>query len=302
MNLAPSIISQHDAETGTWTYVLADPDVGVAAMIDPVWGYDAVSGDTNTGNVDKLLEQVKDRGWSLEWVLETHAHADHLSAAMYVREQTGASIAIGRGIRAVQAAFIRIFNLDDVAADGSQFDRLLGEGDVIQIGALEIKVMETPGHTSDSLTYCVADCAFVGDTLFAPGFGTARCDFPGGDAAMLFDSIARKHGLPGATRLFLCHDYPGSGEDARSMVTVAESRASNIHARDGIRREEYIDMRETRDAKLSLPRLIYPALQVNIRGGKGPEPEQNQTAYLRIPFNADIEALLKEQPVAVRGK
>jgi glyoxylase-like metal-dependent hydrolase (beta-lactamase superfamily II) len=201
-------------------------------------------------------------------------------------------VAIGRGIRAVQENFARAFNLKGLPTDGSQFDRLLAEGDVVSLGALEVRVMETPGHTNDSLTYLVGDAAFIGDTLFAPGFGTARCDFPGGDAAMLFDSIERIHALPPGTRLHLCHDYPRDGEEPTSVVTVAESRAANVHVKAGTSRADYVEMRTTRDARLKLPRLIFPSLQVNIRAGRAPQQEDNGACYLRIPFNADMGRLL----------
>jgi glyoxylase-like metal-dependent hydrolase (beta-lactamase superfamily II) len=283
----------HEPESGTWTYLLSDPQTAAAAIIDPVWVYDLVSGRASTAQTDGILGVAADQGLQVQWVLETHAHADHLSSAAYIREKTGARVAIGSGIRSVQANFIKAFNLTDVAADGSQFDRLLAEGDTITLGKLEILVMETPGHTSDSLTYLVEDAAFIGDTLFAPAFGTARCDFPGGSAALLFDSISRIHALPPDTRLHLCHDYPGEGADPVSVVTVAESRAGNIHAREGTSRADYIDMRQKRDAQLRLPKLIYPSLQVNIRAGHAPEAEGNGARYLRTPFNADLADLLR---------
>jgi glyoxylase-like metal-dependent hydrolase (beta-lactamase superfamily II) len=287
------IRSFHEADSGTWTYLLADSASGTAAIIDPVWRYDPVSGKADLDFTLSVLEHVTAGGFDLQWVLETHAHADHLSSAAYIREQTGAKVAIGRGIREVQSNFAQVFNLEGFSADGSQFDRLLGEGDSIELGQLEIRVMETPGHTRDSLTYRVGDVAFIGDTLFAPTFGTARCDFPGGDAGMLFDSIARIHALPPETRLHLCHDYPTEGGEPVHVVTVAESRARNIHARDGVSRDEFVAMRTTRDAKLKLPRLIYPSLQVNIRAGAAPAPEDNGARYLRIPFDVELESLLK---------
>lgn len=283
----------YERDSGTWCYLLADSGQGEAAIIDPVWHYDPVSGKADLSFTEQVLRRVEEGGFKLAWVLETHAHADHLSSAAYIRNKTGARIAIGRGIRSVQENFRRVFNISDLDCDGSQFDRLLSEGDVVRVGSLEVRVMETPGHTNDSLTYLVGDAAFIGDTLFAPAFGTARCDFPGGDAAMLFDSIARIHALPPETRLHLCHDYPPKGEAPTSMVTVAESRVLNIHANTGVAREEYVEMRRNRDATLSLPRLLYPSLQVNIRAGIEPEPENNGASYLRIPFNMDIGELLK---------
>ncbi len=297
---AMNIQGFYEPESGTWTYLLSDPAENVAAIIDPVWVYDIVSGQASTTHTDEILAVAAGQGLDVQWVLETHAHADHLSSAAYIREQTGARVAIGRGIRSVQANFIKVFNLDDVLADGSQFDRLLAEGDVIELGGLDIHVMETPGHTSDSLTYLAEDAAFIGDTLFTPAFGTARCDFPGGDAAMLFDSIARLHALPPDTRLHLCHDYPGAGVAPTSVVTVAESRAGNIHAKEGTSRADYIAMRRARDAQLQLPKLIYPSLQVNIRAGRAPAAEGNGARYLRVPFNADLTKLLREDQPGMR--
>jgi glyoxylase-like metal-dependent hydrolase (beta-lactamase superfamily II) len=284
----------HESDSGTWTYLLADPISRQAAIIDPVWVYDPVSGKVDHGFIHRVLDHAAAESLELKWVLETHAHADHLSAAAYLRERTGARIAIGRGICEVQANFARVFNLEGFPADGRQFDRLLQEGDEIELGQLTLQVMETPGHTRDSLTYRVGNAAFIGDTLFSPSFGTARCDFPGGDAGMLYDSIARLHALPPETRLHLCHDYPGEGETPVHVVTVAESRAQNIHTRDGVDRDEFVAMRTSRESNLKLPRLIYPSLQVNIRAGKAPAPESNGARYLRIPFDVDLETLLKQ--------
>lgn len=288
MEITPS----YEPESGTWTYLLADPAQSVAAIIDPVWVFDPVSGRVSTQLIDALLNIAQQRSYRIEWVLETHAHADHLSSAGYIRDKTGARIAIGRGICAVQKTFTRVFNLTDVATDGSQFDRLLDDGDIIPLGLLDIRVMATPGHTGDSITYVVEDAAFIGDTLFAPRYGTARCDFPGGNASDLFDSIQRIHGLPDTTRLFLCHDYPKEGAQPVNMVPVSESRQNNIHARTGTGREAYISMRTERDARLSLPRLILPALQVNIRAGSGPAADDNGVPYLRLPFNRTIAQIL----------
>lgn len=286
------IVPFYEPESFTWTYLLADPSSGKAAIIDPVWVYDAVSGTADTGFTDKILTTARNNGLDIEWVMETHAHADHLSSAAYIRRQTGAKVAIGRGICAVQEIFVKVYNMDDVSPDGSQFDRLLGEGDIIPLGSLEISVMETPGHTSDSVTYLCGDAAFIGDTLFAPGYGSARCDFPGGDAALLFDSISRIHSLPPETRLHLCHDYPAEGADPVSVITVAESLEHNIHASAGTTRDDYIEMRTTRDAKLNLPKLIYPSIQVNIRAGEAPVKEDNGASYLKMPFNMDLADLL----------
>ncbi len=283
----------YEPQSGTWTYLLADSPSGTAAIIDPVWVYDIVSGVAETTFIDEVLAASENQGCNIEWVLETHAHADHLSAAGHIRNLTGAKIAIGRGICAVQETFVRIFNLNDVAIDGGQFDRLLSEGDVIRLGNLDIRVMETPGHTSDSITYLCQDAAFIGDTLFAPGFGSARCDFPGGDAALLFDSISRIHSLPPETHLHLCHNYPPKGETPTYVISVADSLRDNIHAKVGISRDEFIQMRTTRDTQLSLPKLIFPSLQVNIRAGEAPVAEANGASYLKQPFNVDLLQLLK---------
>lgn len=291
--MALDITSFYEPESFTWTYLVADTDCGSAVIIDPVWVFNAVTGIADTTFTDGVLACAEERGFTVKWVLETHAHADHLSSACHIRAATGARIGVGRGICEVQKTFAGIFNLDDVPTDGSQFDRLFGEGDIIELGGLEIRVMETPGHTSDSISYLVEDAAFIGDTLFAPAFGTARCDFPGGDAAQLYDSIQRIHALPPATRLHLCHDYPATGEQPVSVVTVEQSLHHNIHAKAGTGRADYVKMRATRDAQLSLPKLIFPALQVNIRAGDAPPGESNGAAYLKTPFNSTIAALLK---------
>jgi glyoxylase-like metal-dependent hydrolase (beta-lactamase superfamily II) len=287
------IRSFYEADSGTWTHLLADPDSKVAAIIDPVWVYDPVSGMADTSFIDEVLAAAERAECRLEWVLETHAHADHLTSADYLREKTGAKIACGSGIRDVQKTFAKVFNLEDAATDGSQFDRLLDEGDVLSLGEWEIRVIETPGHTADSISYLVDHAVFVGDTLFAPGYGTARCDFPGGDAGQLFDSIARLHSLPDETRIYLCHDYPEEGAEPVSSVTVRESRQLNVHVRDGTRKEDFVAMREERDAELGMPRLIVPSLQVNILAGAAPPPESNDVSYLRIPFNRPLGELVQ---------
>lgn len=282
----------YEPESGSWSYLVADPHRGVAAIIDPVWVYDAVSGRTSTSFIDTLLIEAQARGWRMEWVLETHAHADHLTAAAHIRAKTGAKVAIGAGICSVQENFARLFNLHDFPTDGRQFDRLLKDGDIIDLGNLQIRVMETPGHTGDSISYLVEDAAFIGDTLFEPGHGTARCDFPGGDAGRLFDSVQKIYSLPEQTRLFLCHDYPKEGATARCMVPLIESMRDNVHISNDASREAFIAMRRERDAHLGLPRLILPALQINIRAGAAPAVEANGVSYLRIPFNADMKAVI----------
>jgi glyoxylase-like metal-dependent hydrolase (beta-lactamase superfamily II) len=286
------IQSFHEPESGTWTHLVADQARKSAAVIDPVWVYDPVSGVADGAFIEGVLDAARKAGYRIEWVLETHAHADHLTAADLLRRRSGARIACGHGICQVQKTFARAFDMRDAATDGSQFDRLLAEGDVIALGGLEIRVIETPGHTADSVTYLVEDAAFVGDTLFAPAFGTARCDFPGGDAGQLYDSIARIHALPDATRIHLCHDYPKAGAEPVCVVSVAQSRRDNIHAHAGTTRAGFVAMRQARDAQLGLPRLILPSLQVNILAGAAPNPEANGVSYLRTPFNRPLAELL----------
>jgi glyoxylase-like metal-dependent hydrolase (beta-lactamase superfamily II) len=287
------IKSFYEADSGTWTHLLADLDSKTAAIIDPVWVYDPVSGMADTSFIDDVLAKAEHLQCRLEWVLETHAHADHLTAADYLRRKTGAKIGCGRGISEVQKTFAKVFNLDEVATDGSQFDQLLEEGDVLSLGEREIRVIETPGHTGDGISYLVGSAVFVGDTLFAPAYGTARCDFPGGDAGRLFDSIARLHSLPDETRIYLCHDYPEKGVEPVSSITVGESRRQNVHVRDGTRKEDFVAMREERDEQLGMPRLIIPSLQVNLLAGAAPPPESNDVSYLRIPFNRPLGELVQ---------
>ena len=287
------IRSFYEPESGTWTHLLADSRDKVAAIIDPVWVFDPVSGLADTSFIDNVLAVAEQAGYRIEWVLETHAHADHLTAADQLRQRTGAKIACGRGICGVQENFTRLFNMTDTATDGSQFDRLLEGGDVIKLGQLDVLVMETPGHTGDSISYLAGDAAFIGDTLFAPAFGTARCDFPGGDAAQLYDSITKLYDLPEKTRLFLCHDYPKAGVGPVRDITVEESRSKNIHLTTGTTKAEFVAMRTHRDSQLGLPRLILPSLQVNILAGAAPGTDSNGVVYLRTPFNRTLEDLIK---------
>jgi len=287
------IKSFYEPESGTWTHLLADPVGKQAAIIDPVWVYDPVSGRVDATLVEEVLAAAERAGYTVEWVLETHAHADHLTAAGLLRQRTGAKIACGKGIREVQKNFARVFNMPDTPTDGSQFDRLLSEGDVISLGGLDIRVMETPGHTSDSVSYRAGDAAFIGDTLFSPALGTARCDFPGGCAGQLYDSVRRLYQLPAETRLFLCHDYPKEGDKPLSEITVRESRERNIHIRADTGRAEFVTVRTNRDRQLALPKLILPSLQINIRAGIPPEPDASGVSYLRIPFDRSIEELIK---------
>lgn len=286
------IQSFYETDSGSWTYLVADSEEKQAVIIDPVWVYDPVSGKTDAAFIEQVLDRAEQCGYEVTWVLETHAHADHLTAAGLIRQRIEARIACGRGICAVQEIFGRVFNME-LPTDGSQFDRLLRDGDRIPLGQAEIRVMETPGHTGDSVTYLVEDAAFIGDTLFAPAFGTARCDFPGGDAGRLFDSITSLYQLPSDTRLFLCHDYPEDGAQAVCEITVGRSMRDNIHLSSATRKEDFIAMRTERDSQLGMPRLILPALQVNILAGAAPAAERNGVAYLRIPFNHSLADLIK---------
>lgn len=290
--MKPIILPFFEPESFTWSYLLADKAAGTAAIIDPVWVYDPVRGTADRTFVDQILAAANERGWTIDWVLETHAHADHMSAGDLVRREAGAKLAIGRGITSVQANFAQIYNLREMTPDGSAFDRLLSEGDVLMLGDLKIQVMETPGHTADSITYLVGDAAFIGDTLFAPNYGTARCDFPGGNARQLYQTIQRLHALPGQTRLMLCHDYPDTDATPRNEMSVRESRESNIHIAGHVTEAEFVAMREARDATLDLPRLLLPSLQVNILGGAAPPAQQNGISYLKIPFNTSIPQIL----------
>lgn len=292
--MKPIIIPFFEPDSCTWSYLLADETSGKAAIIDPVWVYDPVSGTADRTFVDHILTAANKQGWVIDWVLETHAHADHMSAGDVVRRETGAKIAIGAGITSVQASFARVYNLRERAPDASAFDRLLNEGDLIMLGALKIQVLETPGHTADSITYLVGDAAFIGDTLFAPNYGTARCDFPGGDAHQLYHTIQRLHALPDETRLMLCHDYPDGDIAPRSEVSVGESRKDNIHLGGRVTEAEFVAMREARDATLGLPRLLLPSLQVNILAGAAPPAQENGCNYLKIPFNTSIPQLLSK--------
>ena len=249
-------------------------------------GFSVVSGRTDKSGARKIIEYIQTEGLSLEWILETHAHADHLTAAQFLKSELGGQVGIGQGICTVQEHFAKVFNMQaPFRADGHQFDRLFSDGDSFQIGNLDCRVLDTPGHTDDSVTYLVEDAAFVGDSLFMCDFGTARCDFPGGDAGLLYDSIQKLFSLDDETRLFMCHDYPPEGRDLRFECTVAEQKRNSIHVGDGVSKREFIDMREKRDATLDLPELILPAVQVNICAGHLPDPEDNQIAYIKIPLD-----------------
>ncbi|MEQ8860530.1 MAG: MBL fold metallo-hydrolase [Pseudomonadales bacterium] len=286
--MAAEIEGFFDAVTNTVSYVLADPATGACAIIDPVWDFDPKSGRTRTRSVEKVVEYVRRRDCRVELILETHAHADHLSASQYLKAEFGAPVAIGEHIVDVQKIFKSVFNLgDEFRADGSQFDRLLADGERFRVGELELRAMHTPGHTPACMTYVCGAAAFVGDTLFMPDYGTARADFPGGDAATLYGSIRRVFELPDETVLYLCHDYLPEGRDEYVwQTTVAEQRRSNKHVHDGIAQAEFVRMREARDRTLDMPTLILPAVQVNIRAGHRPPPESNGVSYLKIPINA----------------
>ena len=282
----PQVESFRDPLTSTFSYVVYDAPGGHAAIIDPVLDYDGASARTRITMADRLLAFVRKHQLKVEWILETHAHADHLSAGGYLRDQLGAKLAIGRGIISVQERFKELFNLDHgFVADGRQFDYLFNEGDTFTIGGLTGQALATPGHTDDSLTYVIGDAAFIGDTLFAPDTGTARCDFPGGDAHKLYDSIHKIFALPAETRIFLCHDYPPGEREPAAQTSVAAQETGNVHVRDGVSQADFVRMRTERDASLPEPKLILPALQVNIRGGRLPPPDGNGISYLRLPLN-----------------
>ncbi|RTL19299.1 MAG: MBL fold metallo-hydrolase [Burkholderiales bacterium] len=284
--MSVAIQAFHDPATGTVSYVVHDPATRRAAIIDPVLDYEAAAGRTSTRSADALLAHLRRHDLSLQWVLETHAHADHLSAAPYLKQQAGGQIAIGERIREVQASFGRLFN-QPVDDDG--FDVLLRDGESFQIGDLQATTWFVPGHTPADIAFQIEDAVFVGDTLFMPDLGSARTDFPGGDASQLYRSVKRLLALPPETRLFVCHDYP-QGRKARWQTTVAEQRLHNIHMHDGTTEAAFVAMRQARDATLGMPALILPSLQVNIRAGQLPAPEANGLRYLRIPINGLPEA------------
>ena len=285
---SPVVKAFFDRDTFTVSYVVSDPATSKAAIIDSVLDYDPKSGRTAHKSADALIAYVREQGLDVDWVLETHVHADHLSAAPYLKAQLGGQLAIGAHIRAVQSVFGDVFNAEDeFRRDGSQFDHLFADDERFYIGELEARAMHTPGHTPACMTYVIGDAAFVGDTLFMPDFGTARCDFPGGDARTLYRSIQTIFALPDETRLFMCHDYKAPGRDDFAWEsTVAEERASNIHVGGGVDEDSFVAMRERRDATLDMPNLILPSVQVNMRAGELPPAEDNGVHYLKIPFDA----------------
>lgn len=285
MSARADIYSFFDEATNTVSYLVADPVSRRAAIIDPVLDYDHRSGGASVRSADAILDAARKRELQIEWILETHAHADHLSASAYLRAKTGAQVGIGEHIRDVQVIFRPVFNLGDVSGDGSEFDHLFMDGEIFHIGQLEVRVLHTPGHTPACVAYQIGDAVFVGDTLFMPDYGTARADFPGGNASALYRSIRRLLELPDETRLYLCHDYKAPGRDRHAWVsTVAEQKARNVHIHDGVSESEFVEMRKARDATLAAPTLLLPSIQVNIRAGRLPRAESNGVSYLKIPI------------------
>ena len=286
--LRPSIAGFFDEATNTVSYVVHDPKTSEAAIIDSVLDFEAASGRTSNGSADRIIEYVTSNNLKVTWLIETHAHADHISAAPYLQERLGGKLAIGRDIIRVQEVFGKLFNAGtDFERDGSQFDKLFEDGETFKIGELEGIALHVPGHTPADMAFIIGDAAFVGDTIFMPDFGTARADFPGGDAHQLYRSIRRLLSLPDETRLFLCHDYKAPGRDEYAWeTTVKQQREENVHVKDGVSEEDFVEMRTGRDKTLAMPKLIMPSVQVNIRGGRLPEPEDNGVSYIKIPVNA----------------
>ncbi len=281
---APTIDAFFDEATFTVTYLVTDPGTRRAAIIDPVLDYDHKSGKASTKSADRVLAKAAERQASIDWILETHAHADHLTAAPLLKARTGAKVVIGEHIRDVQKIFRKVFNAADVSEEGREFDRLVTDGEALPLGDLRIEVMHLPGHTPADVAYRVGDAVFVGDTIFMPDYGTARTDFPGGDAATLYRSIRRLLSLPPETRLFMCHDYKAPGRDRFAWeTTVADERTRNVHVHDGVTEAEFVAMRTRRDATLAAPVLLLPSVQVNIRAGRLPPPDDNGQSYLKIP-------------------
>jgi glyoxylase-like metal-dependent hydrolase (beta-lactamase superfamily II) len=283
----PDVQGYFDEATNTVSYVVSDPATKICAIVDSVLDYDPSAGRTSFKSADKVIDYIGSHGLKLDWILETHVHADHLSAAPYIQEKLGGRLGIGEKIKIVQDTFGKIFNAGmEFQRDGSQFDRLFNDGDRFAIGSIEAHAMHTPGHTPACMTYVIGDAAFIGDTLFMPDFGTARADFPGGDARKLYRSIQKVLSLPPETRLFLCHDYKAPGRDFFAWeTTVAAERAGNVHVREGVSEDEFVAMRTERDKKLGTPRLIIPSIQVNMNAGHFPAPDQDGNVYLKVPLN-----------------
>jgi len=286
MTQKPEVHGFFDPATNTISYIVRDPSSTSCAIVDSVMDIDYAAGRITHAHADELIAFIKEKGWTLEWQIETHVHADHLSGAPYIKLKTGAKVAIGERIREVQKIFRPVFNAMDVSGEGAEFDMLFKDGDRFEIGSLTGEVIATPGHTPACVSYRIADAVFVGDTLFMPDYGTARADFPGGDARTLYRSIRHLLSLPGETRLFMCHDYlPKDGRTHYAWeTTVAEERARNVHVREGVSEEDFVKMRTTRDATLSAPALLMPSIQVNMRAGKLPPADSNGVHYLRIPI------------------
>jgi len=286
--MKPAVTAFFDENTNTVTYLVKDSSSNICAIIDPVLDFNQASGRTSTGSADQVIDFIHGSGLEVAWILETHAHADHLSAAPYIKSKTGGRTGTGKFITRVQATFKKIFNLgDEFVANGEQFDCLLDDGDEIALGTMQIRVMHTPGHTPSCVTYIVGDAAFVGDTMFMPDFGTARTDFPGGDAAVLYQSIQRILNLPAETRLFICHDYKAPGRDEFAWeTTVEQQRKHNLHVHEGVTEQDFVEFRNKRDAGLGVPKLILPSIQVNIRAGEMPPADENGVVYLKLPVDA----------------
>ena len=286
ISLKPEVVPFFDPQTNTISYILKDPGSTACAVIDSVMDIDYAAGRITHESADRIVEAIRARGWRLEWLIETHVHADHLSGAPYIQEQLGGKLGIGENIAIVQDTFGKVFNEGtEFQRDGSQFDRLFGDGDSYTIGGMSVHVMHTPGHTPACMTHVAGDAAFVGDTLFMPDGGSARADFPGGDARTLYRSIKRVLSLPDATRLFMCHDYGPNGRDIQWETSVAEERQHNIHVKEGVSEDAFVAMRESRDATLAMPRLIIPSLQVNMRAGRLPPGDSAGNTFLKVPVN-----------------
>jgi len=291
ISVKPEVAAFFDKDTNTFSYVVKDPDSKSCAIMDSVMNLDYASGTITFDGADEIIAYVREHKLEVEWLIETHVHADHLSAAPYIQKKLGGKLGIGSNIRIVQKLFGRVFNAGtEFQRDGSQFDHLFEDGDAYQIGGMTAYAMHTPGHTSACMTHVVGDAAFVGDTIFMPDGGTARADFPGGDAGVLYHSIQRLLSLPEETRLFMCHDYCPDGREVEYETTVAEEKAKNIHVHDGITHDQFVEMREARDLTLDMPRLILPSLQVNMRAGHLPPAEDNNMVYLKLPINAFVKA------------
>ncbi len=284
---APQVRSFFHEPTFTASYVVCDPAAKRAAIVDSVWDFDQPSGRTSFETADEIVAYVQEQGLTVDWILETHAHADHLSAAPYLQEKLGGELVIGREIVTVQGVFGKIFNEGtEFARDGSQFDRLLADGEQLMVGEIPLIALHVPGHTPADLAYVVGDAAFIGDTMFMPDYGSARADFPGGDASKLYRSVRRLMRLPDETRLFLCHDYKAPNRDQFVWeTTMLAQRTANVHLHEGVSEEQFVEMRTQRDATLEMPRLILPSIQVNMRGGHMPPPEENGVSYLKLPVN-----------------